>query len=379
MKLTKIASFIVVIIFGFLLWYLPHVSRNNEASKEATDGPFISLDEYVPPEPLYNDENFFSTYENKEYGFSIKFPVNYPLSLNEGDQMSCLFIEKVDEKGIPHAKSEAVDIPKGANYPVTFTQNDPDKENPDIVFSGNIGYKLLPKCITNPLVFVSIKKKPAGMTTDEFLAKEVKDLQDQSMDSAAGLYASLTHVELNGKSIPVVRSIEGSVTQNTRDIYYFEKGDYMYGLDYGYSMLIFNDPEFKARNPGEAATTAFSQSVISGFSFINQTGSGVIGNVINNSRGGAVVRDENGNWIGPEPKENPFASFEMKIVNDSTHAEKIVTADAAGKFKVELAPGKYTISKGDKYSGGLRNDQYHVEVKKGQFTTIEMKFGYDYP
>ncbi len=106
--------------------------------------------------------------------------------------------------------------------------------------------------------------------------------------------------------------------------------------------------------------------------------SGITGAVINNSCGGALMIDP----VTGEPMDtchsNPFGSFEMKIINDATHVEKLVTADSAGKFRVELAPGNYTIKKGDKYNG-LRQQEYHAEVKNGIFSTIEMKFGYDYP
>ncbi len=341
----------------------------------------IALIQFGKPVP----ENVVSdiamaTYTNNKYGFSFSYPERYKLTLDPESSMSCIVATK-DEKGISYGHLEGIDIAPGSDFPMSFLEAAPNiGEDPNVVLNGFLGYKLAPKCQIETIVFLRIYKKPVGVTTDAFLAKATKTENDAVAGGASGGYAELVRMDAGGKLVPVVHSSDGSVMANSSDTYYFEKDDYMYALNFSYSQSALGDPEISPDYAKqEMYKYNFAKNIVNNFSFTSSTDSGISGTVIDKSCGGAPMTDAYGNIVGPSCTESPFASFEIKIINDDTHVQKLVTADSIGKFRVELAPGNYTIKKSDKYGAALSGNDYHAEVKKDQFATVEMKFGYAYP
>ena len=355
------------------------VGNCNVSGKTAHHVALIHFGKSVPENVISG--NIMSTYTNDKYGFSLKYPENYVLTLPPDSSIACNVIDRVDEKGLSYTHAESIDVLPASEFPMSFLEALPvSGEDPSLLLNGFLGYKLLPKCSLETIVFLRVYNKPVGMSTDSFLARATKTENDGVAGGASGGYAELVQMDAGGKLVPVVHSADGSVMQNSSDTYYFEKGNYMYALSFSYSQSALGDSEISPDyTKQEIYKYNFAKGVVSSFSFVTPAASGISGSVINRSCGGALMMDP----VTGEPVDtchsNPFASFEMKIVNDATHVEKIVTADSQGKFYVDLPVGNYTIKKGDKYGAALSGNDYHVEVKKDQVSNIEMQFGYLYP
>lgn len=70
--------------------------------------------------------------------------------------------------------------------------------------------------------------------------------------------------------------------------------------------------------------------------------------------------------------EGPLASFLLKIQNNIPEPQKEVITDSAGKFQIELPPGKYTIT--GQTNRAMIGGPFSVDVKSGAFTEVSLNF-----
>ncbi len=277
-KLNTILLIILIILVGIGIWvFIKNGKGAGDGARLAKeifntnslDTLEQSKDDVEKPDSSFAQDGLTSSYANNQYGFSFVFPKTYTVTLGEGMTISCTVVDSVNEQGFSYGHSKVIDIVSGVKVPLSF-YGESFKDRPDIVFGGNIGYKLSPECDSSPLVSVLVISKPPYLNFSDYLNAAARSVGEGVSQGATGGGASVVYVNVNGKQIPVVRSRDGSVMGNTSDTYYFEKGNYLFALNHQYSegIISLTEAEIEEYYSSQYEAYQISKQIINGFSFI---------------------------------------------------------------------------------------------------------------
>lgn len=231
-----------IVIFGLLAIIITagiFIAKNIPKNYLVTDSVVLqNYGQFVNPNIRGQITETTDPYTNKDFNFSFIYPRG--LLTDESQEIDCIMYNpKTDSQGGVHAH-----IKSGMLMPITFEQQmlidwyGKPEEAP--VFLGVVHYTYPSPCIgAHNLVELTVNTKNKYPNLSSYIDTLVATMKKQQSENSIARMG----IVLNGKEVPVIRTMPLDPGGYTKEEYFFEKGDYIYNLEISYPHALIPETQ----------------------------------------------------------------------------------------------------------------------------------------
>lgn len=223
-------SILILVLLVIIITVGIFVAKNTPKTSSIEDSVVLNnYGHFVNPRIQGKITETTDTYTNPDFGFSFTYP--HGLVTDKSQEIDCItYNPKTDSQGGIHTH-----IKSGTLMPVTFEQQflfdwyGKPEEAP--VFLGVVRYVDPAPCIgPHNLIEFNINTKNKHPDLSSYVNTVVATMKKEQSENSI----QKTSVEVNGKEVPMIRTISRDPRGNTIDDYFFEKGNHIYTLKVTY-------------------------------------------------------------------------------------------------------------------------------------------------